>query len=285
MVLRYFVGKVGKPIAELKRSGVARLLGKPAVRDYLARLGQPRLTAPVADGLWPSDPEAFILTVGQWGARNCSWSQTTRRGYNAVLQRNFPEKHNRLYRRLVKPRVDGLFNGACHPVLERGTRRYFRETLAWARIDVSFATDEALIEEIQTDWVRGAHRALRFAERYPNAFERRWRADGDKADLTRYVQEVLPAYADMWDEAMLTAAITFIREELGIRNIFYHTFETGNAVKRIRDAYPPRSLYTTLPQRFCFSEVSEIPRFLENEKVLRKSLKKVTSPSWFRMAF
>lgn len=38
-----------------------------------------------------------------------------------------------------------------HPV-----RKDDVETLAWARIDLDFASNQALIEEIQSDWVKNA---------------------------------------------------------------------------------------------------------------------------------
>ena len=48
-----------------------------------------------------------------------------------------------------------------HPVLAPGERPYFRETLAWARIDLDLVSSEALVEEIQSDWVRCANRLKR----------------------------------------------------------------------------------------------------------------------------
>ncbi|MBT3027590.1 MAG: hypothetical protein KME48_10520 [Candidatus Thiodiazotropha sp. (ex Ctena orbiculata)] len=39
-------------------------------------------------------------------------------------------------------------------MLQRGDRNYYRETLAWARLDVDLERNEVLIEEVQSDWVR-----------------------------------------------------------------------------------------------------------------------------------
>lgn len=38
--------------------------------------------------------------------------------------------------------------------MDREQHERFRDTLAWSRIDFDFDTGEALIEEIQSDWVR-----------------------------------------------------------------------------------------------------------------------------------
>ena len=66
----------------------------------------------------------------------------------------------------------------------------------------------------------------------------------------------------VWDEAMLCAAIRFLVEELGIRRIFYHTPESGAFYKGYGAEGAPRSLYTKLPKRFCFQSVEEGPGFL-----------------------
>jgi hypothetical protein len=68
---------------------------------------------------------------------------------------------------------------------------------------------------------------------------------------------------------MLTAALDFLHREIGIHRVFYHTFETGRAFKGIyRD--PPRSLYTTLPRRFCFQPTREAPRMLMESKAWQR---------------
>ncbi len=66
----------------------------------------------------------------------------------------------------------------------------------------------------------------------------------------------------LWDEAMLAATVWFCRNQLGVRRIYYHAFENGNLFKRIERSHPPRSLYTTLPRRFCFKRTVEAPQML-----------------------
>ncbi len=60
--------------------------------------------------------------------------------------------------------------------------------------------------------------------------------------MCRYYESVLSSHTDIWAEAMLTAAISFIRDELGFTTIFYHDYETGKALKHIGRRGPPRSL-------------------------------------------
>ena len=84
--------------------------------------------------------------------------------------------------------------------------------------------------------------------------------DGKVNTAENYVKKSLAPYFKMWDEAALTAAINFVMDELGIRRIYYHTFVTGNALKKIRHSYPPRSLYTDLPRKLCFKLTDEPPK-------------------------
>ena len=140
-----------------------------------------------------------------------------------------------------------------HPVSQGKDR-----TLAWSRIDIDLARDEALIEEIQTDWIREALKARRRAEKYCGSIL----LYGDRVisdKVKKYVDVVLAPHIKVWDEAMLAATIWFLREEIGISRIYYHTHESGAALKRINYCKPPRSLYTKLPKRFCFKETDERP--------------------------
>jgi len=120
---------------------------------------------------------------------------------------------------------------------------------------------EALIEEIQTDWIRYALFARR---RALNASEsiRIYGTWMHRDRVIRYVDSILRRHEQTWDEAMLAATICFLREELGIGTIYYHTHESGARLKRIRNRLPPRSIYSRLPKRFCFAETDRRPAFL-----------------------
>ena len=95
-------------------------------------------------------------------------------------------------------------------------------------------------------------------------FKRYYHEHVRKVDLRRYFVEAMRPHRAIWEEATLTAALVFLREELGIGRIFYNTWETGCRFKGISLNYgPPRSLYTDLPRRFCFEETSEPPVILQ----------------------
>jgi hypothetical protein len=129
-----------------------------------------------------------------------------------------------------------------------------------------------LIEEIQSDWIKGANN---------NAHD--W-LYGD-SNMQEY-REVLRPYTRVWDEAILTAALCFIRRELGIREVFYHSYDTGNRLKGIERYYeygkPPRYLYTELPKKFCFVKTSEAPDFLKPVRYLHY-LQRHGKAQWFKL--
>ena len=260
-LLRYAVPTV-TPVQALRASSVAGLLQKPRVREVLARCDG-RLSPALlrqADGD-PQD-ECYLLSLGTW--RDV---QTSRGGCNLVLQLNFARSHDVPFRWLVRPE-EGVdpFNHGGHPVLD-DPRRERRYTLAWSRIDVDLDAGEALIEELQSDWVRRAAVAQRLAARFTaESMLRRFGVRADAERLQCYHQTLLARHAALWDEAMLSATLFFLREELGIRHIYYHTPASGQWLKRIRDQLPPRSLYSDLPRRFCFRETDALPGFLARSR-------------------
>jgi len=286
MLLKNIIG-AGETVNNLKKSEYAGLLDKPEVKAALAHAGQGVLTPKILDSVWSGDTYHFVLTVGVWGSNRNRRDQTTRRGYNLVLQLNFSNQHDGLYRQMVKPDSESLLNGWAHPVLKKDERSYFRETLAWSRIDLDFMTDTALIEEVQCDWLREAKWLLRDAlssRQIANKQRVWWDTDGSIDDIIIYCEKILKPYYQIWDEAMLAATIDFIRYEIGIKTIYYHTEDTGHQLKNIRHTKPPRSLYSQLPKRFCFSRTREAPGFLFSDRHFRRVYKKLPDPQWYYMA-
>lgn len=267
MLLRYVVGE-GKSIRDLKASRFNRLMGKPMVNKAIKAIGKGRLAADALASIWPEDYHCYRLTLGIWGDRDKDarfYNQTSRPGWNLVLQLNFSGRHNRACNRMLKPGKPHPFHTYGHPIAGKG-----EHTLAWARMDMDLDTDEALIEEVQTDWIR---RAL-WSRKYLTAYERCSSSKPryvpgyvknlgcDATALSQYIDGTLKPHMRIWDEAMLASAIWFLKEEIGIGRIYYHTFKFGCRLKRITDAKPPRSLYTRLPDRFCFRKTNRAPSFL-----------------------
>ncbi len=277
----------GARVGELKSSRYAKLLQKPIVKELAANAPNGVLDAAVLGNVWPQPSEAYLLTLGLWGNRRY-WRgyQISRPGVNLVLQLNFSMKHKRMYCELDSAGGYRLFGVRSHPVARKG---YL--TLAWARIDLDLDTGEALIEEVQTDWLRRVksfERALRRRKtpRGKRAFVDHWMGEDVKLhQVERYLKAILAAYETTWDEAMLTAAVWFLSEEIGIRKIYYHSFETGRKLKGIEaDWAPPRSLYTKLPRRFCFEATEEAPSFIAECKCRRtRSVLKENDATWFQL--
>jgi len=258
------------PVAALRRSAYAGLLEKPRIRAILAGCGHALDDAMLAASDYDADQAAFILTLATWGdERRGDWryQQTSRPGVNLVLQLNFNREHERHYRRLGE--VDGLFQYYGHPVARQ------RDTLAWARIDLDWASGSALIEEIQSDWLRRAadleYWLLKHHAEAADDTLIPWRGHQlRRRPALDYCRLVGERYRPIWAEAMLWAAIVFLRDELGLGVIYYHSEDSGRLLKRIGLRLPPRSLYTDLPRRFCFQQSAGWPDFLLADKENRR---------------
>ncbi|MCH9674431.1 MAG: hypothetical protein K0U93_23535 [Gammaproteobacteria bacterium] len=276
----------GAAVSDLKRSRFAGLLNKPSVKAHLATCGGGSVAKSDLTYAWQEPSVTFLLTAGQWIGEDISqWSQVSRPGANLVLRLHCPASVDRLLWKQLAPEDDAFFGAWCHPILGRGERRYYRETLAWSRIDFDFHSGEALIEELQTDWVREVGDFARHVARATSreTFEY-YGVRINVGRAKRYLNALAP-YAALWEEAMLMATIQFIRDELGLDHIYMHDWESGNRLKRITHSYPPRRLYTSLPKRFCFDKTAQSPDFLLSDRRFVRHVKKLAcAPSWHRLA-
>lgn len=284
-LLRHLSRQRPLSVAALKQSPYAPLLQKPRVKNALADMGSKQIDDfQLARHDYDADQNAFVLTLDTWGSERNSerrWKQTSRPGYNLVLQLNFCRRHDQAYQRLGC--ADSRFNYHGHPVSGR------RNTLAWARLDLDWHSGTALIEEIQSDWIRDV---AWLAERVAT----RLRAGKHLTDETRiygltcslqatqdYCRFVLQRYLTTWAEAMLWATIAFLHDELGLHRIYYHSVDSGRLLKGIKGNQPPRSLYTDLPRKFCFAPTSEAPEFLLRDQRASKTLRRQADLSFFRL--
>jgi len=261
----------GVSVATLKGSRFARLLTRPTVKEFLAGRGAGVITALDLLGHWPTRPSAYVLTLGEWGDRDTDdwdreWDQTCRPGLNLVIQINFSGEHDRQYQKHLGADDPGHFATCAHPINRTG-----RRTLSWARVDLSESGDEALVEEIQSDWVRLASRAYGTVDS-GDIYSRRspqWRGDATVRDLHRYMTEVLARHSESWEEATLSATVDFLRGKLGVKRVWYHSVESGLRLNgfgaRGGQGQPPRRLYSALPRRFGFQRTKEAPEFLRED--------------------
>jgi len=281
--LLHYVSQQLQSVAAIKQSPYHRLLNQNEVRSLLAVQGNGKLTPVLFADQWLPSSQPFVLTVDRWGDSNHWHYQVTRPGCNLVLQLNFSEQHNRQYQKLVKPEDEFIFNYSGHPVMEKGKRRLFRNTLAWARIDFDLERGEALIEEIQNDWVRRVQACLNGIRRGTTPWYLDY-CDCKPERFELYMERVFAPFIKLWAEAMLSAAIHFIRAELGIGDIYYHTHEAGQKLKRVHCGAPPRSLYSDLPRKFCFQRTDEDPSFIKQDRTFIRKRRKVKQVEWYRLA-
>ncbi|MEM7426771.1 MAG: hypothetical protein AAF441_11805 [Pseudomonadota bacterium] len=268
-LLEYVVPREPR-IQRLRKSPHAKLLCRPPVRPILSDCGSGCLNLDDFLYVQSSDVQHYRLTLGTWGRESFSgWRrsnfQTTRRGCNLVLQLNFSGLHDAYYNKLIGADLRCPFANYRHPV-----QRSRWHTMSWARLDLDLETGEALVEEIQTDWLRRSANVLKRARRlaYGPGGARpmaRMRLSGKRRralDVCRYVEDAVKPHTRIWDEATLSATIWFLKEELGLHQIYMHEHRTGLALKSVTHGAPPRSLYTRLPQQFCFEKVGRGPEFL-----------------------
>ena len=263
------IGDARVPISEL-RARLPALLAHPVFKEALAKCGDGWVSAEQLRACWLPQTQPFLLTLAAWGSREHrpGWNQTSRRGFNLVLRLDFSTGAMRQIKTVMGSDAED-FNFDIHPVNQPGNGRRYRETLAWARIDCDFATDEALIEEVQSDWVQ--------------SLEWYWQNDFPvSSPAARRLDRELGRPSRWWSEAMLSAAVGFIWHELGIRNIYYHEFDTGRRLKRI-GGRPPRSLYTKLPRRFGMTRVEAAPEFLHRDPYARRVLRRIRPYAFYTL--
>ncbi|HXK25791.1 MAG TPA: hypothetical protein VMS55_24195 [Myxococcota bacterium] len=267
----------------------ARWLDNGLVREVAARAADGVLTRSALEQVGPHRAEIYRIDFSIWGPKRAGdggpWYQTTRPGVNLVLLLNFPHRHNAAYRRWLDP--DGAFPAvgqghphACAPEI----------TLAWARLDVDLDIREALIEEVQCDWLRWIGSVWEYAadmrdghkrDRYVQRCFRNRVARFDRFE--RYWLRVLAHHRSWWAEATLFAALWVLVEQLGVRRIWYHTHEGGVRRKQILRTEPPRSLYTQLPRRFGFELTTKSPALLRWSRKEQARDEAISALPWYRL--
>lgn len=256
-------------VAEVKRSRYASLITKNAVRDTLARCGKGTINSDLLSMIWSEPHEQFLLTLDSWGGYARCWQQTSRAGHNIVLQVNLHDGYQRLFNHFVPEDQQWLFNNSGHPVLQQRQNGFHRPTLGWVRMDMDLNSGEALLEEVQTDWLRDLNTL------------QGWNKDNEGVQF--YCNTMLKRLGKIWSEVLMSAALWFLRDELGIRQVWLHTWESGCELKRIQGVRPPKSLYTKLPRQFCFEHTQQPPEFLLRDKSYRRTVRGKPAPHWFHL--
>lgn len=288
-LLTYFLKEPTK-ISVLKASFYHKFLQKKPLKTITSQLANNQLRASDLLQYLPSEWLNFSLSFTHWGQiskyHNLNWTQTTRPGFSFVLQLNFDDRHHAQYYKWIQPinGEDPLFKYRCHPVSEKKHEL----TMAWARLDIDLTTGEVLIEEIQSDWFKEFDHIFESQLARKVACEHQPISEGwihrqaitSIHNLKQYKAYLAP-YRKIWAEAMLSATIDFCVQELGIRDLYMHTYASGCQLKNCR---PPKSLYTKLPKRFAFKLTGHAPKFISSAKKIQKKIRKGTF-NWWRLAF
>jgi len=258
-------------VADLKAGPTARYLDRPLVKPVVAASGgvvaradviaaamadhaiDGPLSRPAAAGVAAAFERpwyTFKVTFGAWGteAFGFALSQMSRPGKNLVLQLGFPQEDVDLLTEYLGAGARTLFEVPDHPVRSDGP-----PTLAWARLDIEGKV--ALIEELQSDWLRAAEAVSKY-----------WAHQRPQRQITyamqAYEAEVRARYGTLWPKALLLATLGFLRDVAGVREVYLHQHAPGLKLKGIDGRAPPVSLYGKLPKSFGFEETAEAPHFL-----------------------
>ncbi len=266
-------------ISDIKASPFAKLLQRQLVKRLVAQSGHGKIFIADLEDQILEEYQSYVITLSQWGSKaDYPWEQTSRPGSNLVMQLNLTNQHDQ---HLLKLKIDSeVFKTRFHPIHQH------KSSLAWVRIDFDFDTGEALIEEIQTDWIRRAathkawaKKAVSRGAKYYRVYDKKYPAN----EMLEYTEMLLQKHKNAWQEVSLFCAIQLIQQDIGISNIFYHSYETGAVIKNIRESLPPKSLYTDLPKQFCFKVVDKGPEFVINNKNVKRRLKKLKQVKWFQL--
>ncbi len=285
------------PVASLRTQPVGKLLDRPLLKPLVAACGgrlRPRDVLPLAHAdraiRWPDMAPAaqraldpvfahawldFTLSFDTWGTgRHWQDAQISRKGGNLVIQLGFPSEHARVFGAQFDRGKRRKLEYSGHPVRLDGT-----PTLAWARVDLDLDTGTALIEEVQTDWLRAVSwEKIRMA--------REGAQDRDLKVMIAYEQALIGRYARIWPKVMLLATLYLLREEFAVRQVWMHQPEAGRVLKSISGRAPPRSLCSSLPRAFCMTATHDAPPFLRPKR--RRVLSKLAAkgqPLFWTMAF
>jgi hypothetical protein len=281
LLKQYLGSNQEKDIHSIKKSRMNKLLEKPVVKDSLKNSGNGLLDAVQLENLWSAEAEQYVLTLGKWGHKSTyDWNQTSRPGVNLVLQLNLSNQFEAMFRAITGCDLNRMTT-SFHPKSLKRTA-----TLAWARLDMDFNTGEILIEEIQSDLIRDLERTRKRSLRGDgdDVYLYWARSRMDRKKIAACCEQLIAAQTKIWSEAMMAATLWFAQQELGFSKVYYHTFETGKVMKKISGRAPPRSLYTDLPEKFCFETTQQAPQFIVNDSKAKRRLKAANNPQWFLLA-
>lgn len=246
----------GLSVRDAKRSPIAGLLQRPLLQAHCARSGH--ISADAMRQLISAQPTEWTLrrNLGVYGIADDHFSaQTSRPGFNLVLRLDFDRTQVQQALRLGLHRTVARLENWNHMKADEGYN------LSWTRIDMDWDTGEALIEELQNDWLRRAKALIGEQTAWKHAEHQRRQEWKRTTGLQRYHAEQLAPLENAWAEMTLCATLEFLRDGLGLHTVYMHSAQSGAIVKEIY-GQPPRYLYDDIPRKFCFTMADKPPVFL-----------------------
>lgn len=281
-------------VAALKAGPLARYLDRPMVKPVVAACGGTLARRDLAQTARPDTavdlPHSRAAAAGIAAAFELPWfdfeitfagwwsgflgfesSQMSRPGTNLVLQLGFPQKDVEMLNYYLGTEARRLFEYHLHPVRTEG-----RPTLAWVRIDIEGKS--ALIEEVQSDWLRSTE-----------AVSKDWERMRPHRHLTKamaiYNHLVRERYETLWPRVALYAALGVLHHFVGVREVYMHQPDAGAVLKGITGRAPPRSLYSQLPKSFGFRPTNDVPPLLGRRHRRRLApFRRVGEPTFWHLS-
>ena len=157
--------------------------------------------------------------------------------------------------------------------------------IGWARLELDPNKEFILVDEIQTDHMNGLFK-IKNDKGY-----------GELAQIRAKYKEVYRLTDEQFDAKLAkglniikdfpdvaTQAISDFARKNGFKKIFWHTYESG---KELKGNYPPKSLYTKVPEENFFTPSDSKPfglngQFLEREAKSKNNIIKLARRIYFQ---
>lgn len=205
------------------------------------------------------DPEEFPVDYSVWSSslqRSVQGTNKPQLVINIISSPEMDEKFNSnpVLADLFK-RINYLSEQSGHPMVE--------DQIGWARVEIDPNNEYLLVDEIQSDHSNGSHRLKNDkgaddVKQVRVALKNTYKLDDESFD------KVLQQYNDILKDFpnIATQAITKFAQQNKIKKIYWHTYESGKALKNNQ---PPRSLYDKTPRENFFAPTEEKPFGLQGD--------------------
>lgn len=170
---------------------------------------------------------------------------------------------------LAKMQEDGTYDlfDKINQTSKESTHPYVKDQLGWIRVELNPEEKYILVDEVQTDHMNAIDRIRSETYQGKSYAEYIMQSKGFTPEqFESYLAKFKNHIRDFYDIAMDT--IGQFAKANGYEKIFYHTYESGKALKHNA---PPASIYTDLPAKHFFAPTEETPFGLQGEFLIRNA--------------